>query len=161
MLESTARDAKLIEPHRSWLAAIALVMGAAALMLAAVHKAAGPFTKPPPLEQVIQEKAKSLYERMLEAVQGESPEERRPPPPVKRDLDQIASGATAGLGALALALALAAYARRESIRASASAAILGIAALPWQLGLGVVIAMVFVALTVSAVTRTHGPSPPG
>ncbi len=149
------------EPRHSWLAGIALVMGAAALMLAAVHKAAGPFTKPPPLEQVIQEKAKSAYDRLLESLRGERPATPRPPPPVKRDLDQIASGTTAGLGALALALALAAYARRESIRASASAAILGIAALPWQLGLGVVIAMVFVALTVSAVTRTHGPSPPG
>jgi hypothetical protein len=149
------------EPRHSWLAGAALVMGAAALALAAVHEAAGPFTKPPPLEQVIQEKAKSLYERMLEAVQGGKPSTRRPPRPVQRDLDQIARGTTAGLGALAVALALAAYARRESIRASAAGAILGIAALPWQLGLGVVIAMVFVALTASAVTRTHGPSPPG
>jgi hypothetical protein len=149
------------EPCHSWLAGAALVMGAAALALAAVHEAAGPFTKPPPLEQVIQEKAKSLYERMLEAVQGGKPSTRRPPRPVQRDLDQIARGTTAGLGALAVALALAAYARRESIRASAAGAILGIAALPWQLGLGVVIAMVFVALTASAVTRTHGPSPPG
>jgi hypothetical protein len=148
-------------PRHSWLAGVALVMGTAALALAAVHEAAGPFTKPPPLEQVIQEKAKSLYERMLEAVQGGKPSTRRPPPPVQRDLDQIARGTSAGLGALAVALALAAYARRESIRASAAGAILGIAALPWQLGLGVVIAMVFVALTASAVTRTHGPSPPG
>ncbi len=149
------------EPRHSWLAGVALVMGAAALTLAAVHRAAGPFTKPPPLEQVIQEKAKSVYDRLLESLSGESPATRRPPPPARRDLDQIARGATAGLGALAVALSLAAYARRESIRASAAAAILGIAALPWQLGLGVVIAMVFVALTVNAVTRTHGPPPPG
>ena len=149
------------EPRHSWLAGVALVMGAAALALAAVHEAAGPFTKPPPLEQVIQEKAKSAYDRLLEGLRGESPATRRPPPPVQRDLDQIARGAAAGLGALAVALALAAYARRESIRASSAAAILGIATLPWQLGLGVVIAMVFVALTANAVTRTQGPSPPG
>ena len=149
------------EPRHSWLAGVALVMGAAALALAAVHEAAGPFTKPPPIEQVIQEKAKSAYDRLLEGLRGESPATRRPPPPVQRDLDQIARGTTAGLGALAVALALAAYARRESIRTSSAAAILGIATLPWQLGLGVVIAMVFVALTANAVTRTQGPSPPG
>jgi hypothetical protein len=149
------------EPRYSWVDAIALVLGAAAIMLAAVHKAAGPFVTPPPIEQVIQEKAKSFYERALEAIQGVPEEERRPPPPPKKDLDQIASGLTAGLGALAVALALAAYARRESIRACAGAAILGIAALPWELGLGVVIAMVFVAVTTTAVTRTQGPLPPG
>jgi hypothetical protein len=149
------------EPRHSWLAGVALVMGAAALALAAVHEAAGPFTKPAPIEQVIQEKAKSAYDRLLEGLRGESPATRRPPPAVQRDLDQIARGTAAGLGALAVALALAAYARRESIRASSAAAILGIAALPWQLGLGVVIAMVFVALTANAVTRTQGPSPPG
>lgn len=149
------------EPRYSWVASIALVLGAGALTLGAVHKAAGPFVKPPPIEQVIQEKAKSFYERALEAIQGVPEPERRPPPPQKKDLDQIALGATAGLGALAVALALAAYARRESIRASAGAAILGIAALPWQLGLGVVVAMVFVALTTSAVSRANAPRPPG
>jgi len=149
------------EPRHSWVASIALVLGAAALTLGAVHKAAGPFVKPPPIEQVIQQKAKSFYERALEAIQGVPEQERRPPPPQKKDLDQIALGTTAGLGALAVALALAAYARRENIRACAGAAILGIAALPWQLGLGVVVAMVFVALTTSAVSRTNAPPPPG
>jgi hypothetical protein len=149
------------EPRHSWVASIALVLGAAALTLGAVHKAAGPFVKPPPIEQVIQQKAKSFYERALEAIKGVPEQERRPPPPQKKDLDQIALGTTAGLGALAVALALAAYARRESIRACAGAAILGIAALPWQLGLGVVVAMVFVALTTSAVSRTNAPPPPG
>ena len=149
------------EPRHSWVASIALVLGAAALTLGAVHKAAGPFVKPPPIEQVIQQKAKSFYERALEAIQGVPEQERRPPPPQQKDLDQIALGTTAGLGALAVALALAAYARRESIRASAGAAILGIAALPWQLGLGVLVAMVFVALTTNVVSRTNEPPPPG
>jgi hypothetical protein len=149
------------EPRFSWIAAIAFVLGTGALTLGAVHKAAGPFVKPPPIEQVIQEKAKSFYERALEAIQGVPEPERRPLPSQKMDLDQIAFGATAGLGALAVALALAAYACRENIRASAGAAILGIAALPWQLGLGVVVAMVFVALTTSAVSRTNQPPPPG
>ena len=149
------------EPRHSWVASIALVLGAAALTLGAVHKAAGPFVKPPPIEQVIQQKAKSFYERALEAIQGVPEQERRPPPPQQKDLDQIALGTTAGLGALAVALALAAYARRENIRACAGAAILGIAALPWQLGLGVVVAMVFVAMATSAVSRTHELPPSG
>lgn len=148
--------------HRySWVAAIALVLGTAALTLAAVQKAAGPFVKPPPIERVIQDKAKSLYEQALEAIRGVPESERVPPPPPKRDFDQVARGATAGLGALAVALSLVAYVRRESIRACAGAAILGIAALPWELGLGVLIAMVFVAATTTAVTRTQGPSPRG
>jgi len=129
-------------------------------MLGAVHKAAGPFVKPPPLEQVMQEKAKSFYDRALEAIQGVPEAERRTPPVQQKDLDQIAQGATAGLGALALALALVAYARRESLRASGGAAILGIAAMPWPLGLGVVVAMVFVAATAAAIAKTQGP-PPG
>ncbi len=144
--------------RRSWIAAVALAVGALALMLAAVHKAAGPFAKPPPLKQVIQDKARSMYDRAMDALRGTE----TPPPPVrpKHDLDQIVSGATAGLGALAVALALIAYARRESLRASAAAAILGVAAMPWQLGLGIIVAMVFIAATTVSMGRTQGPAPP-
>jgi hypothetical protein len=139
---------------------MALCVGALALMMGAVHEAAGPFVKPPPLEQVLQDKAKTLYERTIEALRGTSPETQ----PVRpaRDIDQVVDGMTAGLGALAVALALAAFARRESPRAVAGGAILGIASLPWQIGLGVVIAMVFVAATILAIeSRKREPPTPG
>ena len=77
------------EPRYSWMAAHRVVVGAAALVLGAVHKAAGPFVKPPPIEQVIQEKAKSFYERALEAIQGVPEPQRRPPPPQKKDLTRL------------------------------------------------------------------------
>ncbi|NJD32361.1 MAG: hypothetical protein FIB04_10790 [Gammaproteobacteria bacterium] len=146
------------DARQSRIAAVALAVGALALMLAAVHKAAGPFVKPPPIEQVIQDKARSMYDRALDALRGTD----SPPPPVrpKHDVDQIVSGAAAGLGALAVALALIAYARRESLRASAAAAILGVAAMPWQLGLGVIVAMFFIAATTASIGRTQGPAPP-
>ena len=144
----------------SWVATVALGIGALALTLGAVHTAAGPFAKPPPLEQVIQDKAKSLYERAMDALRG-TPPPTRPEAPPQRDVDQIVSGAAAGLGALSVALALVAYARRENLRATAGAAVLGIAAMPWQLGLGVIIAMVFVAATTAALAKTQGTPPPG
>jgi hypothetical protein len=139
---------------------MALGVGALALMMGAVHEAAGPFVKPPPLEQVLEDKAKSLYERTIEALRG-TPPEARPVRPA-RDIDQVVDGLTAGLGAVAVALALAGFARRENPRAVAGGAILGMAALPWQIGLGVVIAMVFVAATTLAIeSRKREPPPPG
>jgi len=131
----------------AWLALCGLVLGGAALVSAAVHQAAGPFTTPPPIEQVIAEKAKSAWQQALEALRGEGESSRPRPPPAKPavDVDRVLEGAGAGLGALAIVLGLAGFARYEDRRSCAAAAILGIAAIPWTLGLGVVIAMLLVA----------------
>lgn len=132
----------------SWLALLGIVLGGIALVAAAVHQAAGPFTPPPPIEQVIAEKAKSLYEQALEAIAGEAeqaPATAAPAPERGRDVDRLLDGTTAGLGALAVVLGLAGFARREDRRTCAVAAVLGLAALPWQLALAVALAVLFFA----------------
>jgi hypothetical protein len=48
-------------------------------------------------------------------------------------------------GALAVVLGLAGFARREDRRTCAVAAVLGLAALPWQLALAVALAVLFFA----------------
>jgi len=141
-------------PRRPWIAGAALVVGASALILTAVHQSAGPFEKPAPIEQVLGEKAKSLFERAREAMRGDNASvPARPPPPPNRNLDQYLRGAAAGLGALGVALALGGFARRENFRACGGALVLGIAALPWQVGLAVVVALAFVALVGTPLVR--------
>lgn len=134
-----------------WASISGLLVGAVALVLAAMHLAAGPFQKPPPVEEVIAKKAQSIYERALDLLSedpviAEGTPELEPAAPDERDLDQIVRGATAGLGALAIALGIAGFARREGLRACGGAVVLGVAALPWQLGLAVLIAIVMVSL---------------
>lgn len=136
------------QTSRSWLALVGILLGGIALVVAAVHQAAGPFTRPPPIEQVIADKAKSLYEQALEALSGEAgkapPTGSRTPDPGP-DVDRLLEGSTAGFGALAVVLGLAGFARYEDRRTCAVAAVLGLAALPWQPALAVVVAMLFFA----------------
>jgi len=142
--------------HESWLGLLGIVFGGIALVTAAVHQAAGPFTEPPPIEQVIADKAKSLYEQALEALAGETekaPAAASPAPDRGPDVDRLLEGSTAGLGALAVVLGLAGFARREDRRTCAVAAVLGLAALPWQLTLAVVVAILFLAASSALLGR--------
>jgi hypothetical protein len=139
---------------RAWLAAAALVIGAAGLVMTAVHQAAGPFDRPPPIEQAIADKAKSIYERAREAFRSEAASAPvRPPAPPAPSLDQRLLASAAALGALAIALALSGFARGERVRACAAGLVLGIAALPWQTGVAVVVAIACVAVASRAVRR--------
>ena len=133
--------------RNAWLALCGIVLGGLALVGAAVHEAVGPFTKPPPIEEVIAQKAKSAWQQALDALRGESGVATPRPPPAKPPLnvDRLLQGAGAGLGALAIVLGLAGFARHEGRRSCAVAVVLGIAALPWTLGLGVAVAMLLVA----------------
>jgi hypothetical protein len=63
---------------------------------------------------------------------------------------------SAALGVLAIALAIAGFARRESARAAGGALVLATAALPWQTGLAVALALVFVAVVARLVGRSAG-----
>lgn len=140
----------------SWLALLGILVGGIALVAAAVHEAAGPFTRPPPIEQVIADKARSLYEQALEALAGEAdqaPPAASPVPEGGPDVDRLLDGSTAGLGALAVVLGLGGFARREDRRTCAVAAVLGLAALPWQLALAVVVAMLFFAVSAALLAR--------
>ena len=135
--------------------AAGLVCGTIALIMAAVHLAAGPFREPPPMEEVIAEKAQSLYDRALELFSDEPAVAPAPrPQPTEPAPDQILNGATAGLGAVGIALGVIGFARRESLRACAGAVVLGVAALPWEIGLAVVVAIVLVSLAGIGLPRT-------
>ena len=140
----------------SWLALLGILVGGIALFAAAVHQAAGPFTRPAPIEQVIAERAKTLYEQAREALAGEAgqaPAAASPAPERSPDVDRLIEGSTAGLGALAVVLGLAGFARREDRRTCAVAAVLGLAALPWQPALAVVLATLFFAASAALLGR--------
>lgn len=143
-----------IRSHRArpWLASLAILFGTLALLITAVQQAAGPFEKPPPIEQAIADKARSILERARDAFRGEAPPEP-PRSPRERNLDQWLRGVSAALGALAISLGLGGFARRESVRACAGALVLATAALPWQTGLAVALALVFVAVVAGLVRR--------
>jgi hypothetical protein len=155
-------DAVIVRPPaarrpRPWLASLAMVLGALALLVTAVQQAAGPFERPPPIEQAIADKAKSILERAREAFRTEAPSAApKPAPPPGRNLDQSLRGVSAALGVLAIALAIAGFARRESARAAGGALVLATAALPWQTGLAVALALVFVAVVARLVGRSAG-----
>jgi hypothetical protein len=147
----------------SFASSVGLLLGAIALVLAAVHSAAGPFKKPQPVEKVIAEKALSLYDRAMAMLEDDSdaePKSSKPPVAPEQNPDQILSGATAGLGALAVALGVAGFTRRENLRACGGAIVLGTAALPWGLALSLVLAIAMVSfarrLGRSSSTRPDG-----
>ena len=143
------------DPRPAGASLAGLACGTIALVLAAVHLAAGPFRETPPMEEVIAEKAQSLYDRALEMFNDEpAPAAVRRPEPTEPDPDQILNGATAGLGALGIALGVIGFARRESLRACAGAVVLGVAALPWEIGLAVVVAILLVSLAGIGLPRT-------
>lgn len=140
---------------RPWLVSLALLLGALSLAIAAVQQAAGPFEKPPPIEQAIAAKAKSILDRAREALTDRPPPPAAPPP-VGRDLDQRLRAVSAGSAVLAIALALSGFARRENGRAAAGALVLATAALPWQIGLAVALAMAVVAWVSRVAARSAG-----
>jgi hypothetical protein len=152
--EAAPRELIHMRRGRPWLSSLAILLGALALLITAVQQAAGPFEKPPPIEQAIADKAKSIFERAREAFRGEAPPAPARVPPPERNLDQRLRGLAAALGALAVALALGGFARRESGRACAGALVLATAALPWQTGLAVALGLVFVAVVARLVRRS-------
>jgi len=152
--EAAAHGRIRVRRARPWLSSLAILLGALALLITAVQQAAGPFEKPPPIEQAIADKARSILDRARDAFRGEAPPAPPRSPPPERNLDQRLRGVSAALGALAIALALGAFARRESVRACAAALVLATAALPWQTGLAVSLALVFVAVVARLVRRT-------
>jgi len=134
--------------NRPWAAGLGIALGAVALGIAAVHVAAGPFDREPPLDEVVAEKARSVYEALRQqfAAEESAATEEPPKPPPPRGIDRLLHATTAGLGAAAVALALAGFTRREDSRACGSAAVLGIAAMPWLNSVGVLAAALIVSL---------------
>ena len=144
--------------RRSLIASLGLLLGAVALVIAAVQHVAGPFDREPPIQEVVADKAKSLYETLREQFADEETRAAvEPPAPAaveRRGIDRKLKVVTAVCGAIAVALAFAGFARREDPRTCAGAAILGVAALPLALSLGVL----FAALMVSVAWRLMPPA---
>jgi hypothetical protein len=123
-----------------------LVLGAFALAVTAVEIAAGPFDPEPELEDVVVEKAESLYDSLrgyFRDEQSTEPVSERVDPP---SFDRRIGATTAAAGAFAVGLALAGFARRENPRVAGGAAVLGVAALPFGLALSVLGAAIVVAI---------------
>jgi len=135
--------------RRSVTSSLGLLLGAVALVIAAVQHVAGPFDREAPLQEVVAEKAKSLYETLREqwAEEDRVPVEAAPPAVAERTgIDRTLRASTAACGAVAVALAFLGFARREDPRTCAGAAVLGVAALPLALSLGVLFAALMVSL---------------
>jgi hypothetical protein len=136
--------------RRSWISSLGLLLGAVALVVAAVQHVAGPFDREPPIQEVVADKAKSLYETL----RGQFADEETAPPiaaepqaaATRSGIDRRLRAVTAAFGAIAVALAFAGFARREDPRTCAGAAVLGVAALPLVLSLGVLLAALMVSL---------------
>jgi multisubunit Na+/H+ antiporter MnhB subunit len=107
-----------------------IAVGALALLLVLIHFWAGPFSSPPPIEQVIAEKAAAIRDATVAALNGEDVKMRAPASSMNLDkaLDIVASV----LGAIALILGVLGFAKKESVRVAASAALLGTGAIAFQ-----------------------------
>ncbi|HSN70811.1 MAG TPA: hypothetical protein VLT59_04850, partial [Steroidobacteraceae bacterium] len=133
--------------RKSWMAWLGVLLGAVALAVAAVQVAAGPFDPEPPLDEVVADTAKSVYERLRRFTESDpAVAEEKAPAPERTGVDRSLRAATAGLGAVAVSLAFAGFSRREDPRACGSAAVLGVAAMPLALSLGVLVAALMVAV---------------
>ena len=150
---------------RSWAASLGMLLGAVALAVAAVHYVAGPFDREPPLDEVVADKAKTLYEALREQFNDEAmtpaPESRPAPVTERSGIDRTLRVVTAACGAIAVALAFAGFARREDPRTCGGAAVLGVAALPFLLSLGVLFATLMVALAWRLLPGGESPTAPG
>lgn len=122
------------------------VAGAIALMLAVLHFAFGPIEPKRPLDQVAAEKAVSIRESVTAAIKGQRPPVAPPSERRRFDADSIVVGASSAIGGLAAILGVVGFARRETWRACAAAAGLGLAAIAFHITLIVVGAIIVILL---------------
>lgn len=122
-------------------AALGVIVGGLALILALVHFWAGPFTPQPSLESFVSETALSIRQAAIGAWQGKSVAQVTSS--AAYNADKITQIIIAVLGGIAFILAALSLANHETKRAAASAAVLGAAAIAFQF-----IAMYVMALLV-------------
>lgn len=123
------------------------------MLLAVVHFWAGPFTPQPTIETSIAEKAVSIRNATLNALQGKEPTQETHTP--TWTADKMTDVATATLGGLALIFAVVSFILREPMRIAASAAALGGSAIAFQFVAMYAMALLFVLL-VCAVLSSVG-----
>jgi len=126
---------------------LGILVGGIALILALVHFWAGPFASQPTLETTVAEKAASIRQAAIHALQGKPVKKEAKKP--KFDADQITHIITAILGGLACVFAAISFSQQESIRAVGGAVALGAGAIAFQF-----IAMYAMALLVVILVAT-------
>lgn len=107
-----------------------ILLGSIGLLLALVHFWAGPFAPEPTLETLVSEKAASLRQAAVDALNGETAEARSTT--ASWDADRITQVVVAVLGGLAFILAVLSFTSNESRRVAGGAAVLGLSAITFQ-----------------------------
>lgn len=124
-----------------------ILLGGIALLLALVHFWAGPFSPQPSLETFVGEKAASIRQATIDALQGKEVAEVKPAR--KWDSDRLTQLAVAVLGGLAFILAILSFISHESRRVAGGAAILGVSAITFQFVAMYIMAFLVVMLIVA------------
>ncbi len=132
---------------------VGTVLGMVALSVGVMHFWAGPIEPPPPLETVVADKVVKIRDAVVAKLGGvEYVAEAEAP---DWGPDRLLTLATLAVALAAIALGTASYIRRESIRVSGSAVLLGGAAIGIQY-LGLAIGLIFFAILIAAVIGQLG-----
>lgn len=142
--------------RRSPFAMTGLVIGVLALGGALAHFWLGPIDPPPPLEEVVAEKAAAIKDRFVAKLKGEEADaaavEETLAEEAVSDRDHRVRSVTSLLGFVALVLSVVGFVRREDLRVAGSAAALGGGAAAFQfliVALGAILLTVLVAALLS------------
>lgn len=122
-------DASAIPPGFRW-GYVSVALGALGLVLAMVHIFGGPFTPQPSIGTTIGDIAGDMRAAVLRAVRGEP---QPAPQPVGWDIDRVLLLAAPLLGAAALVMAVVSAIARDGWRLPTYGAVLGLAAIVFQL----------------------------
>src|SRR5262245_54832097 len=130
-------------------ALVGVVVGALAFGISIVHFFFGPIVSPPPLEEVVADKAAEVRSRVIAKLKGD---EAPPPEPESSrfNADNVVMGGAAVSGFVALMLGVVGFVRREDLRMTGSAAALGATAIAFQFALVALGAIVLAILIAGA-----------
>jgi hypothetical protein len=109
---------------------IGIVIGSVALLLALFHFYAGPLSPQPKLEHTIAAKAVALRDATIAALKGN--EIKKKFWPSKWDVDKLIDVITALFGGLAIISGIFAFIRKEPLRVTIGATVLGGGAIAFQ-----------------------------
>ena len=115
---------------KSKIGIIGVGIGSVALLLALFHFYAGPLSPQPKLEHTITETALALRDATIAALKGN--EIKKEFWPSKWDVDKLVDVITVLFGGLAIISGIFAFIRKESLRVTIGAAVLGGGAIAFQ-----------------------------
>lgn len=132
-----------------------IVIGLLSVLAGSMHFFLGPIEKAPTLENVVQEKTAALKDAIIAGIKGEKPEAEVGAQRRQFTSDDIARAATVGVGVLALALGIVGLIRREPMRESITALIVGSAAVVVPFAIYIVM-MILGMMLIVAIIGTIG-----